>query len=160
MTVRQSSVTARIDRAFHAFFRRCRSGQTPGFPRFRGRGRFQTLVFGTRRSHFGWHGTGRGDRTEPRQADPEPHPSRRGAARRGAGSFPPPVDASIPLRLILRPPRCRWASFPWMSIGRELGHAARRVRREVPCGPRARGWPPVTPQRSGGSWSRSWQCLR
>lgn len=28
----------RLDRAFAAFFRRCQAGQTPGFPRFKGRG--------------------------------------------------------------------------------------------------------------------------
>jgi len=33
----------RLDRAFQGFFRRCRTGQTPGFPRFRGRGQFDSL---------------------------------------------------------------------------------------------------------------------
>jgi putative transposase len=31
------SALRRLDRAFQAFFRRCRSGEKPGFPRFRGR---------------------------------------------------------------------------------------------------------------------------
>src|SRR5437870_9106611 len=31
-------VLHRVDRAFQAFFRRCKSGEKPGYPRFRGRG--------------------------------------------------------------------------------------------------------------------------
>jgi len=41
------TVLHRLDTAFRAFFRRCKSGDKPGFPRFRGRGRFDTLIFGT-----------------------------------------------------------------------------------------------------------------
>src|SRR2546423_4501778 len=32
-------VLRRVDRAFEAFFRRCRAGQKPGYPRFKGRDR-------------------------------------------------------------------------------------------------------------------------
>lgn len=35
----------RLDSAFRAFFRRVRAGQTPGYPRFRGRDRWDSLVF-------------------------------------------------------------------------------------------------------------------
>src|SRR4051794_5334237 len=35
----------RLDRAFQAFFRRVKAGETPGYPRFKGRGRFATVVF-------------------------------------------------------------------------------------------------------------------
>jgi putative transposase len=35
----------RLDRAFVAFFRRVDAGQTPGYPRFKGRGRFDTVEF-------------------------------------------------------------------------------------------------------------------
>lgn len=35
----------RLDRAFQAFFRRLKAGETPGYPRFRGRGRYDTVVF-------------------------------------------------------------------------------------------------------------------
>jgi putative transposase len=35
----------RLDRAFQAFFRRIREGQTPGHPRFKGRMRFDTVEF-------------------------------------------------------------------------------------------------------------------
>lgn len=35
----------RVDRAFKAFFRRCKSGDKPGFPRFRSRHRYDSLTF-------------------------------------------------------------------------------------------------------------------
>lgn len=38
-------VTTRLDRAFQAFFRRVKAGQTPGFPRFKGRDRYHTFTF-------------------------------------------------------------------------------------------------------------------
>lgn len=36
----------RLDEAYHAFFRRIRAGSKPGFPRFRGKGRFDAFGFG------------------------------------------------------------------------------------------------------------------
>ncbi len=39
------NVAARIDLAFKAFFRRCKTGETPGYPRFRGRGRYDSITF-------------------------------------------------------------------------------------------------------------------
>lgn len=33
-------VITRLDRAMQAFFRRAKAGQTPGYPRFKGRGRY------------------------------------------------------------------------------------------------------------------------
>ena len=38
-------VVLRVDRAFQAFFRRIREGQTPGYPRFHGRDRFNSLTY-------------------------------------------------------------------------------------------------------------------
>lgn len=38
-------VFTRLDRAFRAFFRRVKAGQTPGFPRFKGRDRYKTFTF-------------------------------------------------------------------------------------------------------------------
>lgn len=35
----------RLDRAFRAFFRRLKSGESPGYPRFKGRDRFDTVEF-------------------------------------------------------------------------------------------------------------------
>lgn len=35
----------RLDRAFAAFFRRVKSGETPGYPRFKGQNRFDTVEF-------------------------------------------------------------------------------------------------------------------
>ena len=39
------NVAVRIDLAFKAFFRRCAAGETPGYPRFRGVGRYESLTF-------------------------------------------------------------------------------------------------------------------
>lgn len=36
---------SRLDRAFKAFFRRIKSGEAPGYPRFKGRDRFDTVEF-------------------------------------------------------------------------------------------------------------------
>jgi putative transposase len=38
-------VTARVDLAFKAFFRRCKAGETPGYPRFRGFGRYDSFTY-------------------------------------------------------------------------------------------------------------------
>jgi len=38
-------VITRLDRAYQAFFRRCKAGEKPGFPRFKGRGRYRTFTF-------------------------------------------------------------------------------------------------------------------
>lgn len=38
-------VTTRLDRAYEGFFRRCKAGEKPGFPRFKGRGRYRTFSF-------------------------------------------------------------------------------------------------------------------
>jgi putative transposase len=39
----QRSALRRIDRAFKAFFRRCKAGQTPGYPRFRSKRRYDSF---------------------------------------------------------------------------------------------------------------------
>jgi putative transposase len=39
------NVAVRIDLAFKAFFRRVKAGETPGYPRFRGKGRYDSLTF-------------------------------------------------------------------------------------------------------------------
>ncbi|WP_328583639.1 RNA-guided endonuclease InsQ/TnpB family protein [Streptomyces sp. NBC_00370] len=41
----QQATLRRLDRAFRAFFRRVRSGDTPGYPRFRGTSWFDTVEF-------------------------------------------------------------------------------------------------------------------
>ncbi|GGY09470.1 hypothetical protein GCM10010358_72910 [Streptomyces minutiscleroticus] len=41
----QQATLRRLDKAFTAFFRRVRAGQTPGYPRFRSAGRFDTVDF-------------------------------------------------------------------------------------------------------------------
>jgi len=40
----QDAIT-RLDRAFSAFFRRCKAGEQPGYPRFKGRDRYRTFTF-------------------------------------------------------------------------------------------------------------------
>jgi len=39
------NVAVRIDLAFQAYFRRVRAGETPGYPRFRGKGRYASLTY-------------------------------------------------------------------------------------------------------------------
>jgi putative transposase len=39
------NVAVRIDLAFQAFFRRVKAGETPGYPRFRGRGRYASITY-------------------------------------------------------------------------------------------------------------------
>jgi len=43
----QRSALRRVDLAFQAFFRRCRSGEVPGFPRFRSHRRYDSFALGT-----------------------------------------------------------------------------------------------------------------
>jgi putative transposase len=39
------NVAVRIDLAFQAFFRRCKAGEKPGYPRFRGGGRYDSITY-------------------------------------------------------------------------------------------------------------------
>ena len=39
------NVAVRIDLAFKAFFRRCHAGENPGYPRFRGTGRYDSMTY-------------------------------------------------------------------------------------------------------------------
>ncbi len=39
------NVAVRIDLAFQAFFRRVRAGEKPGYPRFRGQGRYDSITY-------------------------------------------------------------------------------------------------------------------
>lgn len=48
-------VVQRLDKAFSAFFRRVKAGQTPGYPRFRSRRRYDSLTF----KQAGWSLEGR-----------------------------------------------------------------------------------------------------
>jgi putative transposase len=38
-------VVQRVDRAFQGFFRRVKSGETPGYPRLHGRNRYNSLTY-------------------------------------------------------------------------------------------------------------------
>ncbi len=50
-------VLTRLDRAFQAFFRRIREGQTPGYPRFQGSNRYNSFTY----KQVGEHGGARLD---------------------------------------------------------------------------------------------------
>ena len=39
------NVQLRVDLAFKAFFRRCKAGETPGYPRFKGKNRYDSFTF-------------------------------------------------------------------------------------------------------------------
>src|SRR6266705_3413522 len=39
------NVAVRVDLAFQAFFRRCKTGETPGYPRFKGQGRYDSFTY-------------------------------------------------------------------------------------------------------------------
>ena len=39
------NVAVRLDLAFKAYFRRVKSGETPGYPRFRGKGRYDSITY-------------------------------------------------------------------------------------------------------------------
>jgi putative transposase len=39
------NVAVRVDLAFKAFFGRCKSGDEPGYPRYRGKGRYNSITF-------------------------------------------------------------------------------------------------------------------
>ena len=44
----------RLDRAFQAFYRRCKAGGKPGYPRFKGRGRWDSIEWPARRDGAIW----------------------------------------------------------------------------------------------------------
>ncbi|WP_431857272.1 RNA-guided endonuclease InsQ/TnpB family protein [Azospirillum sp.] len=52
----------RLDKAFAAFFRRVKAGQTPGFPRFKGRDRFPGFGFKTHGDGFSFRPGDTGER--------------------------------------------------------------------------------------------------
>ena len=45
----------RLDRAFQAFYRRCKAGQKPGYPRFRGRNWFDSLEWQAQKGGARWN---------------------------------------------------------------------------------------------------------
>lgn len=57
----QDSIT-RLDRAYRAFFCRIKAGEKPGFPRFKGFGRYRTFTFKDAANHRGVRLTGGGKR--------------------------------------------------------------------------------------------------
>lgn len=53
----QHATVRRLDRAFQAFFRRVKAGQSPGYPRFKGAGWFDTVVWPRDRAGCRWDST-------------------------------------------------------------------------------------------------------
>ena len=53
----QQATLRRLDKAFAAFFRRVRAGETPGYPRFKGAGHFDTVTWPTDGNGCRWNPT-------------------------------------------------------------------------------------------------------
>jgi putative transposase len=53
----QQQTLRRLDRAFAAFFRRVNAGQRPGYPRFKGRGSFDTIEWPATKNGATWDST-------------------------------------------------------------------------------------------------------
>ncbi|KNE80944.1 MULTISPECIES: RNA-guided endonuclease InsQ/TnpB family protein [Streptomyces] len=62
----QQATLRRLDRAFQAFFRRVKAGGTPGYPRFKGVGHFDTVTFPRDGDGCRWDSTPQDARTRVR----------------------------------------------------------------------------------------------
>ncbi|MEV8479487.1 transposase [Streptomyces sp. NPDC051173] len=62
----QQATLRRLDKAFAAFFRRVKSGDTPGYPRFKGLGHFDTVTFPKDGDGCRWDSTPHDSRTRVR----------------------------------------------------------------------------------------------
>ncbi|MGW6295522.1 RNA-guided endonuclease InsQ/TnpB family protein [Streptomyces sp. NPDC055058] len=62
----QQATLRRLDKAFGAFFRRVKAGQTPGYPRFKGVGHFDTVTFPKDGDGCRWDSTPRDRQTRVR----------------------------------------------------------------------------------------------
>ncbi|MFD8725634.1 RNA-guided endonuclease InsQ/TnpB family protein [Streptomyces sp. NPDC059629] len=62
----QQATLRRLDKAFQAFFRRVKAGQTPGYPRFKGVGYFDTVIFPKDGDGCRWDSTPHDSRTRVR----------------------------------------------------------------------------------------------
>jgi putative transposase len=62
----QQATLRRLDKAFQAFFRRVKAGQTPGYPRFKGVGHFDTVTFPKDGDGCRWDSTPHDPRTRVR----------------------------------------------------------------------------------------------
>ena len=47
------NVAMRVDLAFKAFFRRCKAGEKPGYPRFKGKGWYKSFTYPQSKNTFG-----------------------------------------------------------------------------------------------------------
>ncbi|MCC6800212.1 MAG: transposase [Anaerolineae bacterium] len=55
----QQDAQKRVDLAFRAFFRRLKAGETPGFPRFRGAGWYDSFTYPQQKGNWSWRNDGR-----------------------------------------------------------------------------------------------------
>lgn len=62
----QQATLRRLNKAFAAFFRRVEAGQTPGYPRFKGAGRFDTVEFPKDGDGCRWNSTTEDSQTRVR----------------------------------------------------------------------------------------------
>ncbi|MGH3244177.1 MAG: RNA-guided endonuclease InsQ/TnpB family protein [Spirillospora sp.] len=97
----QQATLRRLDKAFAAFFTRVRQGRAPGFPRFKGRGRFDTVT---------WPKDGDGCRWD---AQPE-HPSATFVRLQGAGHVR--VHRHRPVKGIVKTIGIKWEGSRWFVV--------------------------------------------
>ena len=112
-------VVLRVDRAFEAFFRRIARGETPGYPRFHGRDRYNSFTY----PQVGEHGGARLDggflvlskigRIAVRWSRPLEGPPRRSRSREkrtgGMSASPVPMYQCNPCRPLDRRRGSTWA---------------------------------------------------
>ncbi|MEX5637661.1 RNA-guided endonuclease InsQ/TnpB family protein [Parafrankia sp. FMc2] len=97
----QQATLRRLDKAMAAFFRRVRAGQTPGYPRFKGRNRFDTVD---------WPKDGDGCRWD---SDPN-HPTRTRVRLQGVGHLK--VNQHRPVRGTVRTVSVRREGRRWYVV--------------------------------------------
>jgi len=92
------NITRRIDLAFQAFFRRVRNGETPGYPRLKGKGQYDSLTYP--QSGFGFNqGKLRLSKiSNPKIGDIAIHLHR-------------PIDGNIKTCTVRRTPTGKWYAF-------------------------------------------------
>lgn len=99
----QRSALRRVDLAFQGFFRRCRSGEKPGFPRFRSQRRYDSFALGTVRV--------RKDRV---------HVPKLGHVKLNLHR---PIEGTIKNAVVKRDPSGKW----WIAFQCDLGEAPLKV---------------------------------
>jgi putative transposase len=81
----QQATLRRLDKAFAAFFRRVKAGEKPGYPRFKGVGHFDTVVFPKDGDGCRWDSTPHDRQTRVRLHGVGARPGAPASARQGPG---------------------------------------------------------------------------